>query len=227
MIKNIWDFMNSAVIIAIIPFICKQLNRIRKKLENFIALYEIKNDLAVYILVQTELISLILAWLTGGLLISIFQTVYECSFIIVYLFTSILSMLINVIIVLICMNIFKETRILSKKNIIIVVLNNIIFACCFVCYIEESFSEYRIYAKIIFSLFITIFLLIQFFTNCKKVKIKKIEYNIDTLDYEHYITYDKLIYKDQFLIIKLKKGKSIQLPIARIKKITSVICDVE
>lgn len=224
MIKGIWNIINSAFILAVISFIIDIINRKKDSIRRFLVMYEIKNDNAVFFLVQSEILGLIFSMLISGMLVQIFTIGHNWSLISGCMFILVFSTLINLVIVLICFNVIKQMQGLSRKNLIVVILLNLIFTFCLIVYLDDRLVEYTKYTKYIILFTFVLLFIMQFVLNCKKVQIKKIVYKIDTLDFEHYITNDDLIYRAQFILIKLKNGLYIEIPISRIKKITYEVC---
>lgn len=227
MINKMWNVMNSAFILAVISFLFNLISRKKDSIKRYLITYEIKNDMEVFFLVQTELISLIFSMIISGVLIDTLQIKYNFNILCCYIFIFVISTVLNILIVCCIMSFIKQMRKLSKINLIAVVLLNIIFTLCLICYSEERFIVYTKYVKYIITSTCIVLLIIQSILNCKNVKTKKIEYKIDTLDFEHYVTYDNPIYKSQFIIIKQEKGHYIEIPVTRIKKITYIICSNE
>lgn len=226
MIK-IFDFMNNAMVVAMFSLAVNLLYKKKDNIKTFIIKYEIKNDMAMQILLQIELWSLIISVIVGYFIVGIIENKYDVHFLIEYLILFGFSALLNLIIVIMFLRFNKKLKNISKKNLFVIVILNIAFVLSLITYIDDKFIAYKVYAKWGFSITFVVCIISQIIINCKKIQVRNIEYKIDTLDYEHYITCEELIYKEQFIIIKLKKGEKIEIPISRIKKIAYVINNVE
>lgn len=227
MAKHIFSLIDGTVLVAVISFIVKLVDKNTKKIEVFFIKYEIINVMQVFGLVQVELIGMI-GSIFGAWALST-ALYYKLSFgdIFYFILLSGIFIILNVIGVFLMISIIKDLRKLPKKNIVDVLIMDIIFLICLFMYSLDVFTNLRKYANLLLNLEVLVILSSQFICNCKRVRVKNIEYIVETLNFEHYTIKNKPRLIGEIYTIKISNTRIIEIPVNRIKKITLNITDID